>query len=78
MFIVSFFQLKYKFHEGIVFWGSVMVTEVSPNVWLLGSQTGIIVSVYEHSLALPFFGIGMKTDLFQSCSHCCLPNLLAY
>ena len=46
MFIVSFFQLKYKFHEGIVFWGSVLVTEVSPNVWLLGSQTGIIVSVY--------------------------------
>ena len=25
---------------------------------------------YEHSLALPFFGIGMKTDLFQSCGHC--------
>ena len=23
-----------------------------------------------HSLALPFFGIGMKTDLFPSCSHC--------
>ena len=22
------------------------------------------------SLALPFFGIGMKTDLFQSCGHC--------
>jgi len=21
-------------------------------------------------LALPFFGIGMKTDLFQSCGHC--------
>jgi len=21
-------------------------------------------------LALPFFGIGMKTELFQSCSHC--------
>lgn len=34
MFIVS---------EGIVFWGSVLVTEVSPNVWLLRSQTGIIV-----------------------------------
>ena len=30
MFIVSFFQLKYKLHEGIVFWGSVLVTEVSP------------------------------------------------
>ena len=25
---------------------------------------------YEHSLASPFFGIGMKTDLFQSCGHC--------
>ena len=24
----------------------------------------------EHSLALPFFGIGVKTDLFQSCGHC--------
>ena len=24
----------------------------------------------EHSLALPFFGTGMKTDLFQSCGHC--------
>ena len=23
-------------------------------------------------LALPLFGIGMKTDLFQSCSHCCV------
>ena len=26
--------------------------------------------VVEHSLALSFFGIGMKTDLFQSCGHC--------
>ena len=26
--------------------------------------------VVEHSLALLFFGIGMKTDLFQSCGHC--------
>ena len=25
--------------------------------------------MFEHSLALPFFGIGMKTDLFQSCGH---------
>ena len=23
-------------------------------------------------LALPFFGVGMKTDLFQSCGHCCV------
>ena len=26
--------------------------------------------LFERSLALPFFGIGMKTDLFQSCGHC--------
>ena len=29
-----------------------------------------IVWQFEHSLTLPFFGIGMKTDLFQSCGHC--------
>ena len=28
------------------------------------------VRYFEHSLALPFFGIRMKTDLFQSCGHC--------
>ena len=29
-----------------------------------------IVWYCEHSLPLPFFGIGMKTDLFQSCGCC--------
>ena len=29
-----------------------------------------IVQQFEHSLALPFFGIGMKTKLFQFCGHC--------
>ena len=29
-----------------------------------------IVRYFEHLLALPFFGIGMKTALFQSCGHC--------
>ena len=28
-----------------------------------------IVQLFKHSLALPFFGIGMKNDLFQSCGH---------
>ena len=28
------------------------------------------VSLFEHSLALSFFGIGMKTDLFHSFGHC--------
>ena len=27
-------------------------------------------AVFEHSLAVPFFETGMKTDLFQSCGHC--------
>ena len=29
-------------------------------------EMNAIVQKFEHSLALPFFGIGMKTDLFQS------------
>ena len=36
----------------------------------LAWETGAIVQWFEHSLAGPFFGIGMKTDLFQSCGHC--------
>ena len=28
------------------------------------------VAQFEHSLSLPFFGIGMKTDIFQSGGHC--------
>ena len=37
---------------------------------LLACEMSAIVWESEHSLALPFFGIGMKTDLFQSCGHC--------
>ena len=37
---------------------------------LLACEMCPIVCQVEHSLALPFFGIGMKTDLFQSCGHC--------
>ena len=28
------------------------------------------VQQFEHSLAISLLGIGMKTDLFQSCGHC--------
>ena len=40
--------------------------------WRILSITLLVceMSAVEHSLALPFFGIGMKTDLFQSCGHC--------
>ena len=37
---------------------------------ILACEMSAIVQYLEHSLALPFFGTGMKTDLFQSCSHC--------
>ena len=32
-------------------------------------EMSTIVQEFEHSLALPFFRIGMKTDLFQSWGH---------
>ena len=40
------------------------------SITLLACEMSAIVQQFEHSLALPFFGIGMKTDLFQSCGHC--------
>ena len=40
------------------------------SITLLACEMSAIVWEFEHSLALPFFGIGMKTDLFQSCGHC--------
>ena len=36
---------------------------------LLACVMSAIVWYFEHSLPLPFFGIGTKTDLFQSCGH---------
>ena len=39
-------------------------------ITLLACDMSTIVHKFEHSLALPFFGIGMKTDLFQSSGHC--------
>ena len=39
------------------------------NITLLACQMSAVLRWFEHSLALPFFGIGMKTDLFQSCGH---------
>ena len=40
------------------------------SITLLVYEMGAIVWYLEHSLALPFFWIGMKADLFQSCGHC--------
>ena len=40
------------------------------SITLLVCEMSAIVQKFELSLALPFFGIEMKTDLFQSCGHC--------
>ena len=40
------------------------------NITLPACEMSASVQLFEHSLALPFFGIGVKTDLFQSCGHC--------
>ena len=39
-------------------------------ITLPACEMSAIVWWFEHSLALPFFGIGIRTDLFQSCGHC--------
>ena len=40
------------------------------NITWLTCDMSAVVWYFEHSLALSFLGIGMKMDLFQSCSHC--------
>ena len=44
-------------------WGILSIT-------LLVCKISTVVQQFEHSLGLPFFGIGMKTDLFQCCGYC--------
>ena len=39
------------------------------DVTLLVCEMSAIVWWFEHCLTFPFFGIGMKTDLSQSCGH---------
>ena len=40
------------------------------NITWLACEMRATEGEFEHPLASPFFGIGMKTDLFQSCGHC--------
>ena len=48
------------------------------SITLLACEMSAIVRSFDHSLALPFFEIGMKTALFQSCGLLSFPNFLAY
>ena len=40
------------------------------HITLLACEMSAVVWKFEHSLALPFFWIGMKIDPFQSYGHC--------
>ena len=40
------------------------------SITLLAHEKSAIVWLFEHFLALPFFGIGIKTDLKFSCGYC--------
>ena len=40
------------------------------SITLLACEMSTTVQWFEHPLALPFFAIGMKTEIFQSCGHC--------
>ena len=40
------------------------------SITLLACEMSALIRQFEHSSALPFFGIGMKTDLFQFYGHC--------
>ena len=40
------------------------------SITLLVCEMSAVVWLFEPSSALSFFGIGMKTDLLQSCGHC--------
>ena len=39
------------------------------SITLLACEISTVLPQLEHFLALSFFGIGMKNDLFQSCGH---------
>ena len=53
----------WKFMAHILAWRILSIT-------FLGCEMSAVMQQFEQSLALPFFRIGMKTDLFQSCGHC--------
>jgi len=40
------------------------------SITLVACEISRIVWWIEHTLVLPFLGIGMRIDLFQSCGHC--------
>ena len=58
----------YTWKSSVMYYRSLAWRTLS--ITLLAGEMSTIVQQFEHSLALPFVGTGMKTDLFQSYCHC--------
>ena len=56
-------------------WGIVWRTL---SITLLASGVSTIVQHFECGLTLQFFGIGIKTDIFQFCGHCWVFKICLY
>ena len=71
--LISGSSVVYKFNLNIwkfsVHYGWGLAWRIL-SIILLVCEMIALVQYFEHSLALPFFGIGIKTDLFQSYGHC--------
>ena len=58
----------YTWKSSVMYYRSLAWRTLS--ITLLAGEMSTIVQQFEHSLALPFVGTGMKTDLFQSYCPC--------
>ena len=59
----------------LIIWKFMFHILLKPSLENLGiilpvCEMSVIVQWFEHSLALPFFGIKIKTDIFPFCGHC--------
>ena len=61
----------------LIAWYNYRFLSLIPEIWVQQvcdesktCQNILAMLQLEYSLAWPFFGTGMKTDLFQSCGHC--------
>ena len=66
-------QLLKKLNLQLIYDPTIVLLGLYPKELKSEAYRNIYTPVFivsEHSLALPFFGIGMKTELFQSCGHC--------
>ena len=90
VFLVLSFFFDDRVDVGSLKSGSSALYKTSLNIWKFSVHVLLKPSLkdFKHNLAgmwnecscmviWTFFGIGMKIDLFQSCGHCCFPNLLA-